>query len=190
VIRTRVGYTGGTKQDPTYYNLGDHTETVQLDYDPSRVSYEELVEIFFASHDATYPSYKVQYMSAIFYHDAEQERVAREVKVRVEQRTGRTLHTEILAASRFYLAEDYHQKYALQGDGQLLGEFRRIYPDLWAMVDSTAATRVNAYLYGYGSAEQLQAEVGSLGLSAEGQARLLKVAGKLKQPLCPVPGAN
>jgi len=161
-----------------------------LDFDPSRVTYEELVEIFFANHDASYRPLKVQYMSAIFFHDPEQERIAREVKARVEERTGRTLHTEILAASKFYLAEDYHQKYALQGDRQLLGEFQRMYPDLWAMVDSTAAARVNAYLYGYGTAEQLQAEMDSLGLSPEGKARLLKVAGKLKPMICPVAAAN
>jgi peptide-methionine (S)-S-oxide reductase len=189
-VRTRVGYTGGTKEDPTYYSLGDHTETVQLDYDPSRLTYEELVEVFFASHDASYRSYKVQYMSAIFFNDPEQERIAREVKARVEKRTGQTLYTKILPASTFYLAEDYHQKYGLQGNRELFGEFSLMYPDIWDMVDSTAATRVNAYLYGYGSADQLQTELDGLGLSADGKARLLKVAGKLKPAPCPVPAGS
>ncbi len=150
-----------------------------MDFDPSRVTYEQLVEVFFANHDASYGPSSVQYMSAVFFHDPEQERIARDVKARVEERTGRTLHTEIIAASRFYLAEDYHQKYALQGDTLLFEEFRRIYPDLWAMVDSTAAARVNAYLYGYGLPEQLRAELDSLGLSAEGKARLLESLGEL-----------
>jgi len=163
---------------------------LQLDFGPSRVSYEQLVETFFASHDAFRASYKVQYMSAIFFHDPEQERIAREVKARLEKQTGRTLQTKIVAASTFYLAEDYHQKYALQGDRRLSGEFRQMYPDIWAMVDSTAATRVNAYLYGYGSADQLRAEADRLGLSAEGTTRLLETAGRLTPVACPVPVAN
>jgi hypothetical protein len=148
------------------------------------------VEVFFAAHDASYRPYKVQYKSAIFFHDPEQERIAREVKASVEERTGRTLYTDVLAASRFYLAEDYHQKYALQGNRQLFGDLSLIYPDIWDMVDSTAATRVNAYLYGYGSAEQLQTELNNLGLSTDGKARLVKVAGKLKPTLCPVPAGS
>jgi len=163
---------------------------VELDFDPSRVTYEQLVETFFASHDASRGSFKVQYMSAIFFHDPEQERIAREVKARLEKQTGRTLQTKILAASTFYMAEDYHQKYALQGDRRLFGEFRQMYPDLWAMVDSTAAARVNAYLYGYGSAEQLRAESDRLGLSAEGRARLLDMAGRLDPVGCPLPTTN
>jgi peptide-methionine (S)-S-oxide reductase len=169
-----VGYTGGSTRNPTYHDMGDHSETVQLDFDPSGVTFEQLVEVFFASHNAWYGSADRQYMSAIFFHDADQERVARAVKARFEQRTGRTLKTEIIAASTFYLAEDYHQKYALQSDSALLAEFRVMYPDLWDMVDSTAATRVNAYLYGYGSTEQLSAELDGLGLSAEGSAHLLE----------------
>jgi peptide-methionine (S)-S-oxide reductase len=186
VIRTRVGYTGGSTKNPTYHHLGDHTETVQVDFDPSVVTFEQLVEVFFASHNAWYGSADRQYMSAIFFHDADQGRVARAVKARVEQRTGRTLKTEIIAASTFYLGEEYHQKYALQGDKALLAEFRGMYPDLRDMVDSTAATRVNAYLYGYGSAEQLSAELDGLGLSAAGRSHLLEMGGDLKS--CPIAG--
>lgn len=189
-MRTRVGYTGGTKPDPTYYALGDHTETVQLDFDPARISYEQLVEVFFAAHDASRSPYKVQYMSAIFCHDAEQERIAREVMGRLELEGGRTLHTKIAAATQFYLAEDYHQKYALQGDAQFFAEFQRMYPDIWKMVDSTAAARANAYLYGYGSAEQLRAEADGLGLSVEGKDRLLSRADRLTPMACPLPAAD
>ena len=173
VIRTRVGYAGGTTKDPTYYNLGDYTETVQLDFDPSEVTYEALVEAFFAAHDATQPAGRRQYMSAIFVRDADQERIARAVTQRLQAASKDVIQTQILPATEFYLAEDYHQKYALQGDSLLLGEFRAIYPDLWDLVDSTAATRVNAYLYGYGTPEQLRAELDGLGLSAAGKDRLL-----------------
>ncbi len=176
VIRTRVGYTGGTTKNPTYHDLGDHSETVQLDFDPSKVTYEALVEAFFAAHDATRSAGSRQYMSAIFVHDADQERIARSVMKRLQGVSKDVIQTLIMPAAAFYLAEDYHQKYALQGNSPLLGEFRAIYPDFWDLVDSTAATRVNAYLYGYGTPEQLRAELGGLGLSAAGQDRLLSSA--------------
>jgi peptide-methionine (S)-S-oxide reductase len=172
VIRTRVGYTGGTKKDPTYYSLGDHSETVEIDFDPNVITYEELLDVFFASHDSSYCGPSRQYMSAIFFHDSEQERLAKEAKAEEEQRSGKTVATEILSASTFYLAEDYHQKYALQGDGLVMGEFRKMYPEFMDIVDSTAAARANGYLYGYGSLEQLQRELDSLGLSEEAGDRL------------------
>lgn len=160
--------------DPTYYNLGDHSETVQLDYDPAVIGYEELLEVFFASHDSTRASYSRQYMSAVFFHTDEQERLALAAKAAQEAATGKTVQTQILPAVAFYLAEDYHQKYGLQGDPVVLAEFRAMYPKLADLVDSTAATRANAYLYGYGDLEQLNRELDGLGLSEESDARLLE----------------
>jgi len=183
VIRTRVGYTGGTTQDPTYYNLGDHTETVEIDFDPARVSYQTLVEEFFKAHDAT-RSAKRQYMSAIFTYDAEQERVARDVLQRVQAATDRTVQPQVLPAEPFYLAEDYHQKYALRGNRLLFAEFEAMYPDFQDLVDSAAASRVNAYLYGFGTAEQLTAELDKLGLSERGKEALVKAG---PTGICPVP---
>lgn len=167
---------GGTTKNPTYYSLGDHTETVQFDFDPLKVSYESLVEDFFSFHDPTLKGLKRQYMSAIFVHDAEQERVAREVMQRVQAETGGTIQTLILPAGDFYVAEDYHQKYALRGNRLLFAEYEAIYPDFWDLVDSAAASRVNAYLYGFGTAEQLEGELDLLGLSEEGSARLLSAS--------------
>jgi methionine-S-sulfoxide reductase len=160
-----VGYAGGTSNDPTYHDLAGAAETVQVDFDPSKVTYEELVEKFFSFHDATLGPSTGQYRTAIFAGDAEQERIARSVVQREQANIDRPIKTQIVSGATFYLAEDYHQKYALQGNSLLAGEYRAIYPDLWDMVDSTAATRVNAYLYGEGSAEQLQAELDGLGLS-------------------------
>jgi peptide-methionine (S)-S-oxide reductase len=167
-----VGYTGGSTKNPTYHDLADHTETVQFDFDPAKVSYEELVARFFAVHDATRSSSRRQYMSAIFTHDAEQERVARSIMARVQEKSNGAIRTLIVPLTDFYLAEDYHQKYALQGDRILSREFRGMFPDIWDLVDSSAATRVNAYLYGCGSAELLSTELDSLGLSDAGRARL------------------
>lgn len=179
VIRTRVGYTGGVKKNPTYHDLGDHAETVQVDFDPAVVTFAELLDVFWASHDATRPSWSRQYMSAVFYHDPEQERVAKQLKGKWEEQAERRLQTEILPATEFYLAEDYHQKYSLQNDRTLEREFRRMYPTFTDFVDSTAAARVNGYLYGCRSLADLRAELGSFGLSSEGGARLLDRVSRL-----------
>jgi peptide-methionine (S)-S-oxide reductase len=149
---------------------------VQVDFDPTQISYKALVEVFFAAHDSTISGLPLQYRSVIFVHDAEQERIAQEVMQHVQATAKRPVQTVILPLQAFYPAEDYHQKYALQGDSILFGEFRAMYPDMKALLDSTAATRVNAYLYGDGTAEQLQAEIDKLGLSPEAVARLESVS--------------
>ncbi len=173
VVRTRVGYTGGTTAEPTYRRLGDHVETVQVDFDPEAVSYDELLDLFWRGHNATRPPWSRQYMSAVFVGDDQQGQLAKEHKTRLEGSGGKTLRTEILPASRFYLAEDYHQKYTLQGDSLLNGEFRCMYPDFADFVASAAAAKVNGYLYGCGSLEQVRTQLSGLGLSAKGGQHLL-----------------
>jgi peptide-methionine (S)-S-oxide reductase len=168
-----VGYTGGTTPDPTYRRLGDHTETVQVDFDPEMVGYRELLGLFWQSHNASRPAWSPQYMSAVFFEDEDQERLARNVKEHLENSLGRELRTEILRAARFYLAEDYHQKYILQGDRLLNREFRQMYPGFAEFVDSPAAAKVNGYLYGCGSLEQVRTELSSLGVSVKGGEHLL-----------------
>ena len=122
VLETRVGYAGGKTDHPTYEDVsrGDtgHAETVEVVFDPSRISYEEILGYFFRMHDPTtlnqqHNDVGTQYRSAIFYHDEEQRRVAEKVKAEVE-RSGkwkRPLVTEIAAAGPFWEAEGYHQKY-------------------------------------------------------------------------------
>lgn len=174
-IRTRVGYAGGHTADPNYHSLGDHSETVQVDYDPTVVSYEELLDAFFALHDATYQIPKRQYMSAIFFLDSEQEQAARDAVHRLEANTGRQIKTVLQPLARFYPAEDYHQKYYLQGDALLAGELRAFYPRFEEFVASTAAMRVNAFLYGCATPDQVRAELDRLGLSEAGKARLRRL---------------
>ena len=175
MVRTRVGYAGGAKENPTYYSLGDHAETIQIDYDPARISYAELLDLFWAAHSPTSRPWSSQYASIIFYHDAEQKRLAEESREREAARRGAPIYTEIEPFTRFYLAEDYHQKYRLRGDRALMAEFQAIYPDLDGLVASTAAARVNGYLGGNGSLAQLEAEIDELGLSPEAQARLREI---------------
>lgn len=173
VVRTRVGYAGGTTRNPTYANIGDHSETIQIEYDPSQVSYEELLDVFWSSHRPTQPSWSKQYASIIFYHNEEQRRLAEETKERQADRLQSQIYTDIVPVGDFTLAEAYHQKYRLRQTRTFAQEFSAIYPDDGDFVDSTAAARVNGYLGGNGSCEQLRSEVEGLGLSPEGRERLL-----------------
>jgi peptide-methionine (S)-S-oxide reductase len=122
VVDTAVGYTGGMLANPTYEDVctdrTGHAEAVLVEFDPSKVSYEKLLDVFWDNHDPTTknrqgPDVGTQYRSAIFYHDAEQERAARDSKTRQEKsgRFRRPIVTEIVPEKEFWRAEDYHQRY-------------------------------------------------------------------------------
>jgi len=122
VVSVTVGYTGGLTQNPTYQDVetGDtgHAESVQIVYDPSKITYERLLDVFWhnidpITPDAQFCDHGNQYRSAIFYHDETQHRQAEESKQRLEQskRFARPIVTQIVPASQFYPAEEYHQKY-------------------------------------------------------------------------------
>ena len=164
VVRTRVGYAGGTAPSPTYRSLGDHTETIQVDYDPSVVTYDDLLDVFWHEHDARYAPHSRQYRSAVFYSTEEERAAAEASKARIEAAVG-PVTTAIEPLERFHLAEGYHQKYRLRGSRDLYAEFRAMYPDERDFVDSTAAARVNGWLDGYGTSEQVEASLPGLGLS-------------------------
>jgi methionine-S-sulfoxide reductase len=175
VVRTRVGYAGGTTENPTYYDLADHTETVQIDYDSNQISYQELLDIFWTGHNPTRPSWSRQYASIIFYHDEVQRGLAEASREEYEAECDCQVATKIIAAPTFYLAEDYHQKYRLRQSSIFMDEFAALYPEPADFVNSTVAARVNGYLGGYGTLADLQAEIGDLGLSPEAQEALLEI---------------
>jgi peptide-methionine (S)-S-oxide reductase len=122
VIETIVGYSGGTVENPTYEQVSagstGHTESIQIIYEQAIVSYERLLEIFWQNIDPLDPDGQfcdkgTQYRSAIFYHDEEQQKLAEVSKKQIQDAgllTGQVV-TEIVAASTFYQAEDYHQDY-------------------------------------------------------------------------------
>jgi methionine-S-sulfoxide reductase len=178
VIRTRVGYAGGQTDAPNYSNIGDHTETVQVDYDPERITYIRLLNIFWQSHHPTMKPWSRQYMNAVFFHNEQQRQLAMTSKTAVEQKIGQTVKTEVVPLRSFTLAEDYHQKYILKRHYDLKNEMTRIYPSYQNFVDSTAVARINGYTGGYGSQEQLVREIESLGLSAEGKKALTRVVSR------------
>jgi peptide methionine sulfoxide reductase msrA/msrB len=122
VVSTRVGYTGGTFKNPTYEDVCSdqtgHAEAVEIEYDPSVISYEGLLDVFWRIHDPTTlnsqgPDIGSQYRSAIFYHSKEQELAANRSKEKLEKSGiyADKIVTEIVPADRFYQAEDYHQQY-------------------------------------------------------------------------------
>ena len=120
VKSTAVGYEGGTLKNPTYEDVctdgTGHAEVVEVDYDPEKVSYEQLLETFWQNHDPTTknrqgPDVGKQYRSAIFYHTPEQEAAAKASMQRAQSRFRKPIVTEIAPASEFYRAEEYHQQY-------------------------------------------------------------------------------
>jgi peptide-methionine (S)-S-oxide reductase len=123
VINTTAGYTGGATVDPTYKQVcaghTGHAEAVQVEFDPQRTSFEQLLEVFWDCHNPTEvnrqgPDVGAQYRSAIFTHDEEQQRLAERSKAKAQKRFGRPIATQILPAGPFYPAEEYHQKYAMK----------------------------------------------------------------------------
>lgn len=173
VVRTRVGYAGGTKDNPTYKNIGDYTETIQIDYDPEKISYRELVNLFWDNHNAYQQPYSRQYRSIVFYHNSDQKNIAEEVKKKLEKSSGKTILTELKSFNNFYLAENYHQKYYLQQ----YSDFKNHYLDFYSypeFIASTATARLNGYLAGKGKKDQLVAEINKLNLSEELENKLLE----------------
>jgi methionine-S-sulfoxide reductase len=128
VVETRVGYTGGTLQNPRYEDTHDgksgHAESVEIKFDPSKVSYEHLLDQFFKMHDPTTLNRQgndegSQYRSAIFYHGEKQKKEAMAFKAKVEKSGAwkAPIVTEIAEAKTFWPAEEYHQKYLVKNPG-------------------------------------------------------------------------
>ncbi|GJM15518.1 MAG: methionine sulfoxide reductase [Thermodesulfobacteriota bacterium] len=178
VVRTRVGYAGGTTDNPTYHSIGDHIETIQIDYDPQKISYEQMLEVFWNGHKPTRTVWKRQYASALFFHNDHQEKLATQTRDNLSSDLGEEVKTELIAFSRFYMAEMYHQKYHLQGYEELITEYRTMYPSLGDIVNSTSAARVNGYIGGYGNARQFEEIFSQLGLSDDRQDLLKNIINK------------
>jgi len=128
VIDVAVGYTGGTLENPSYQDVctgrTGHAEAVLVDFDPAKVSYQQLLDVFWSSHDPTQlnrqgPDVGTQYRSAIFYHNQDQLAQAEESKAELDSsgRFRRPIATQIVPAAPFFRAEEYHQRY-LEKRGQ------------------------------------------------------------------------
>ena len=122
VTSTRVGYTGGKTENPTYKDVctdgTGHAEAVEVEFDPAKLTYAQLLKVFFENHDPTQvnrqgPDYGAQYRTAIFFHSPEQEAAAKKSKQALEAggKLRRPVATEITPAGPFWRAEEYHQRY-------------------------------------------------------------------------------
>ncbi|MEY2480159.1 MAG: peptide-methionine (S)-S-oxide reductase [Verrucomicrobiota bacterium] len=128
VVNATVGYAGGTKENPTYKDVctdeTGHAEVVEVEFDPARVSYEKLLDVFWANHNPTTlnrqgPDVGTQYRSVIFYHSPQQKAAAEASRDKIDKsgRFNRPVVTQIEPAPKFYRAEEYHQRY-LEKRGQ------------------------------------------------------------------------
>ena len=120
VTATRVGYTGGHTDSPSYYDVCSdttgHAEAVEVEFDPAKVSYEQLLDLFWRSHDPTQgnrqgPDVGSQYRSAVYFHTPEQQEIALKTKAAIQAALPQPVVTEVVPAETFYPAEDYHQQY-------------------------------------------------------------------------------
>ena len=120
VASTQVGYTGGNMDNPSYEDVcadgTGHAEAVEVAYDPSKVSYEKLLDVFWKNHDPTQlnrqgPDVGTQYRSAVFYHNTNQKELAVKSMKEEQKKHDKKITTEIKPAEKFYRAEDYHQQY-------------------------------------------------------------------------------
>ena len=124
VIDTKVGYTGGTKIDPTYEevctDLTGHAEVVKVDFDEAIISYNDILNIFFANHNPTQlnrqvPDVGTQYRSSVFYLNSDQKEIAISKIKSLQPQYDNSIVTEVVEGAQFYMAEEYHQQYVAKG---------------------------------------------------------------------------
>jgi len=151
--------------------LSDHSESVQVHFIPKIISYKALLDIFFNAHDVS-TSHSRQYRSAIFYHSPEQETLALYYKQNLEKR-GR-VRTAIEPATKFYPAEDYHQKYELQPFKDVIKALKlSSYENL---KHSPVLSKLNGFVAGHGDPERVKREIGELEISETLKQKLLRSA--------------
>lgn len=143
VVRTRVGYAGGAKENPTYRDIGDHTETILIEFDLEKISYPELLELFWSNHHYRAKGGNNQYASRIFFTNKEQKRQAEKSKSTKERES--KVGTEIQQLN-FTVAENYHQKYRLR-HSEMMNNFSKMAPDEFR--DSPLTAKLNGYAAGY-----------------------------------------
>lgn len=174
VIRTRVGYAGGTTESPTYYEMGDHTETVEVDFDPRILSYDDVLRHFWRNHYPNRDEYMGrQYLSLLRYRGDEQKKTVDRVKSEMEAELGITIETDIAPFTAFTLAEEYHQKYYLKRYPKAFEQLRGLMSDPSMLTDSTFAARLNGFVKGCGEKERLLDEISGWPIS-EGAQDVLK----------------
>ena len=143
IIRTKIGYAGGTTENSTYSEIGDHSETILVEFDPKTISYSKLLDLFWNNHHYRIKGGKNQYASRIFYTNEDQRKPAEKSKSKKEQ--NENVATKIQELN-FTAAENYHQKYRLR-HSNMMENFSKMNPEEFR--DSPLAAKLNAYAAGY-----------------------------------------
>ncbi|WJY27617.1 peptide-methionine (S)-S-oxide reductase MsrA [Sporosarcina trichiuri] len=174
VLRTRVGFAGGTTEQPVYRNMGDHTETVEIVFRPSVISYEDLLHVFWENHYPNRDEYKGrQYISLIRYFSEEQKETIGRVKQEMEDRLGEPIETDIAPFASFTPAEEPHQKYYLKRYPKALEQLSALYPEESLLTPSAYAARLNGLVKSFGSKEELTIEIRTWPIPAADQTKLI-----------------
>ncbi|MBB3113217.1 peptide-methionine (S)-S-oxide reductase [Paenibacillus phyllosphaerae] len=184
VQRTRVGFAGGTAPDPTYRQMGDHSEVVEVDYIPALLPLAELLELFWNSHNPdNINGYKGrQYWSMALYRNEAQLAV---IKAALQKRAAEGLNvtgaaTEVAPFAAFYLAEDKHQKYYLKRYPDAIEKLSKLYPEHDELVHSTLAARLNGVAKGYASRERILADIASWPIDSASKEAMLAVIRQIR----------
>lgn len=161
VFRTRTGYAGGTLPDPTYRHMGDHSETVELEYDPEILSYEEILLVFWDNHNpVNINGYKGrQYQSMLLYRTLQQKNAIDRVLNERRELGKDEPATEVHPFTAFYPAEEKHQKYYLKRNPDAIDKLLTLYPSIQAMDQSTLAARLNGLAKGFTNRSRTLEEV-------------------------------
>ncbi|WP_020620031.1 peptide-methionine (S)-S-oxide reductase MsrA [Paenibacillus daejeonensis] len=182
VIRTRVGYAGGTAPNPTYREMGDHTETVQVDYEPQKISYEQLLALFWDRHNPNnLLDYKGnQYRSLILFHDEGQQDAIRQYIRRLADQGRSVDATSVAPCQAWYRAEERHQKYYLQRYPDALAKAQELYRDRAELLNSTLAARLNGIAKGFSSGERVRTEIKDWPVEGELRERLIHLLASIR----------
>lgn len=181
VLRTRVGYAGGTILNPVYRQMGDHTETVQIDFDPAVLPYEEVLRHFWENHYPNRDGYKGrQYISLLRFHSSQQQEAIARIKEEMERRLGEDIETEIAPYRNFTLAEERHQKYYLKRYPRILEQLAPNYTGAQGLQNSIFAARLNGFAKGFGNREKLKEEIMDWNISEESRHALVETLMAIK----------
>ncbi|MDE1548883.1 peptide-methionine (S)-S-oxide reductase [Jeotgalibaca caeni] len=182
VIQTLTGFAGGTTSSPTYRSIGDHTETIEVIFDPTILSCADLLRLFWQSHDATKDrSYKErQYISLLVLQNEEQKQIAEQVRTEEETRQGRPIDTEVQLLTPFYPAEPHHQKYYLRRFKNATARIQSLFPTEEAFIQATISARLNGFVREKTKLPAIKEEIATWGLEEAAYQTLLDTLTQLK----------
>lgn len=180
ILSSQTGYAGGNSPAPTYREKGEHIETVQLVFEPAQMGFAELLQHFLGWHQPAKPAWKRGYASAIIAQNDQQYTLAEEALAHWEHQHGQQAQTLLLPFRPFYPAEERHQKYYLRKQPELMETVRPLFFSFEEFVYSTAAARINSFLAGYGSPENMEEALSRLSWPEETKSRLTEKATLLK----------